>query len=259
MAPCSWRKWLNALTMMNTRTSECKDPSIVVGKEKEDLIPMKQKDDVPQTYLPRRIYHLADAANWSSIQQYGLLSTSALLDLLRVQGKEREQIEQQHRAQQVRLANGVIIRDQKPMPPPMLERCLSGGTPREWYALLNARVFFWFERERLNRMGKANDERPQRVLVLDTERLLRAYAEQVALPPMNTGNARRRPALRGRQTFVPYSIWLQTGWASEAEALGTRMRPRNHRPAEVSIPGAVPDVMNFIRGTQLLNRGELFS
>jgi hypothetical protein len=259
MATCSWRKLLNAMTMMNIRKSEFKDPSVLVGKEKQDLITMKQKDYLPQAYLPRSIYHLADAANWSSIQQYGLLSTSALLDLLRVQGKEREQIEQQHRAQQVRLANGVIIRDQKPMPPTMLGRCLYGVTPREWYALLNARVFFWFDIERLNRMLKANYERPQIVIVLDTERLLRAYAEQVALTPINTGNARRRPALRGRQTFVPYSTWLETGWASEAEALGTRMRPRNHRPAELSIPGAVPDVMNFIRGTKLLNRGELFS
>lgn len=220
---------------------------------------MNRTDCLPQTPLPRCIYHLADAANWLSIQQYGLLSTSALLDLSGVQGREREQIEQQHRAQQVTLVNGTIIRDQKPMPPTTLERCLHGMTPQEWYALLNARVFFWLDIGRLNRMLKANHKRPQVVMVLDTEQLLAKYAEQVALTPMNTGNARRRPALRGRQTFVPYGIWIESRWASEAEALGTRTRPRSHRPAELTITDAVPDVMNFARRTKLLKQGELFS
>ena len=130
---------------------------------------MRPNDRLPPVFLPRCIYHLADAANWVSIQHYGLLSTSALLDLLGVQGRERKQIEQQHRTQQVNLANGVIIRDQKPMPPATLERCLCGMTSSEWYALLNARVFFWLDIERLNRMLKANHRRPQVVMILDTE------------------------------------------------------------------------------------------
>jgi hypothetical protein len=222
-------------------------------------IQMKEKDHLPQAPLPRHIYHLADAANWESIQQYGLLSTSSLLDLAGIEGREREGIEQQHRARQVILANGAVIRDQKPMPPAILERCLHGMTPCEWYALLNARVFFWLDVDRLNRMLKANHSRPQIVMLLDTELLLEAYADRVALTPFNTGNAFRRPALRGRQTFVTYTTWIESRWASEAEALGIRERPRSHHPVELVVTNAVPDVMNFVKQISHLKQGELYS
>lgn len=211
-----------------------------------------------QQPLPSSLYHLADVTNWPSIQQHGLLSTSALLDLVGLQGKEREQVEHQHRAQEITLANGIVIRDQKPMPPATLERCLHGMEPAEWYALLNARVFFWPDVDRLNRMLKANQRRPQVVMILDTEQLLEVYADRAALTPINTGNARRQPALRGRQTFVPYQTWMKSGWTSEAAALGTRTRARSHRPAELTISYAVPDVMKFVRETRLLKQGELF-
>ena len=219
---------------------------------------MNEKNISSQTDLPHYIYHLADAANWSSIQRYGLLSTSALLDLSGVQGQEREQIERQQRIQQMTLANGAVIRGQGPMPPSALERCLKGITPYEWYALLNARVFFWLEKERLNRMLKANGRRPQIVMILDTKQLLTAYAEQITLTPINTGNARRRPAIRGRQTFVPYNTWVETRWASEAEALGTQLRPKSHSPAELTVLGLVSDVMNFVKKTSYIEPGELF-
>ena len=66
--------------------------------------------------LPAHIFHLAEAANWPSIQQHGLLSTSALLDLAGVREKERAQFERLHRPIHTELPNGVHIRDQKPMP-----------------------------------------------------------------------------------------------------------------------------------------------
>jgi hypothetical protein len=218
---------------------------------------MNEKSFLPAP-LPKYIYHLADAANWSSIQQHGLLSTSALLDLSGSRGQAREQIEQQQRTQLTMLENGTIIRDQMPMPATTLQRCLHGMTPREWYALLNARVFFWLESGRLNRMLKANGKRAQIVMTLDTKRLLAAYAEQASLTPINTGNTRRKPAIRGRQTFVPYKTWLESRWASEAEALGTQARPRSHSPAELTILGAVPDAMNFVTQTTYIEPGELF-
>ncbi len=40
-----------------------------------------------------RLYHMAEAAAWPSIQRHGLLSTSALLDLYGVAGAERARIE----------------------------------------------------------------------------------------------------------------------------------------------------------------------
>jgi hypothetical protein len=123
-------------------------------------------------------------------------------------------------------------------------------TPPQWYALLNQMVFFWCDRERLNRQLRACGGRPQIVLTLDTKQLLARYAERVALTPFNTGNARRKPAIRGRATFVPYLTWLASGWRSEAEALGVRLRLCSHSPVELTVVGAVPDATEFTVGIE---------
>jgi len=45
-------------------------------------------------HLPaRHIYHLADEANWASIQRLGLLSASRLMDLAGLTVAERERME----------------------------------------------------------------------------------------------------------------------------------------------------------------------
>ena len=89
--------------------------------------------------------------------------------------------------------------DQLPMPPSALARCLVDMTPAEWYALINSKVFFWFDIERLNRQRRASGISPEAVVMtIDVERLLAAYGSRAHLSPFNTGNARRRPAVRGR-------------------------------------------------------------
>ena len=35
------------------------------------------------------LFHMAEEDTWESIKRYGLLSTSAILDLLKITGKER--------------------------------------------------------------------------------------------------------------------------------------------------------------------------
>jgi hypothetical protein len=132
------------------------------------------------------------------------------------------------------------------MPPLALERCLVGLTAAAWYALLNSKVFFWFDRERLNRQRRACSGFSQVVLTIDSAPLLRRHADRAALTPINTGNARRRPARRGEATFVPYEVWSESGWLSEAQALGTRVRPRRHAPVELVINDSVPDVMDWV-------------
>src|SRR5262244_806208 len=99
-----------------------------------------------------------------------------------------------------------------------------------------------FSRFHLNPHGSF----PQVVLKIATDKLLNRYAAQAAVTPINTGNARRKPALRGAATFVPYSVWADTAWLSEALALGTRPRPRRHMPVELTIADSVPDVMDFV-------------
>ena len=47
--------------------------------------------------LPDRVYHLAEASNWLSIQRYGLLSANNLFDLAGLRGSDRKQLEWQQR------------------------------------------------------------------------------------------------------------------------------------------------------------------
>ena len=208
--------------------------------------------------LPDRVYHLAEASNWLSIQRYGLLSANNLFDLAGLRGSDRKQLEWQQRLQQVELPNGVQIRDQRPMPPVGLEACLVGMTPGEWYGLINARVFFWLDTNRLNRQRAACEPRPQVVLTVDTAALVARYSKQLEVTPINTGNARRRPARRGPATFVPYAAWIKSGWASEAVALGIPERSRSSRPAELTVVGSIPDVTQFVVGVSELAAGQSF-
>ncbi|PIG92386.1 hypothetical protein CSQ79_17385 [Gloeocapsopsis sp. IPPAS B-1203] len=202
---------------------------------------------------------MAEAGNWSSIQQYGLLCASKLLDLAGLVGTEREHLERVQRQEHTKLPNGVQIRDQKPMPPEALESCLVGLNPAEWYALINNRVFFWLDPDRLNRQRAACEPRSQIVLTIDTSELVAAYCHQVAVTPINTGNARRRPACRGASTFVPYTVWVESGWASEAATLGLPERKRSHVPVELTVTGGVPDAMRFVLNVCELETGQSFT
>ena len=196
--------------------------------------------------IPNQVYHLVEAANWSSVQRHGLLSTQDLLRLTGLSPTVRKRISTTQRLQHTALSDGISIRDQVPMPADALRKCLIGMTPAEWYSLLNGMVFFWCDRERLNRQLRACGGRPQIVLTLDTKGLLARHAQRVAMTPFNTGNARRKPAIRGWATFVPYATWLASAWRSEAEALGIRERPSSHAPVELTVAGAVRDIAEFI-------------
>src|SRR5437868_1160785 len=91
-----------------------------------------------------RLYHMAEADTWGSIQSRGLLSTTALLDLFGITGAERMKIESSHRPTSVTIKHPIlgkaVIRDQKPMSETALQSCLVGGLqPRQWYEMLNRR------------------------------------------------------------------------------------------------------------------------
>jgi Family of unknown function (DUF7002) len=216
---------------------------------------MQDLTTVPQA----RVYHMSESVNWPLIERHGLLSTSRLLDLAAVTGAERATLERRQRTSSVRLPNGAVIRDQVPMPPAALGRCLRGGiAPEDWYAELNRRVFFWFDVARLNRQRRACGASAQIVLVVDAPAMLARHGARAALTAFNTGNARRKPAPRGRGTFVPYAEWLESRWSSEAAALGIRARPRSHAPVEVAIFDAVPDIADFIVEVRRLEPGQLF-
>jgi hypothetical protein len=208
----------------------------------------------------RRVYHMTEAPNWTSIREHGLLSTSRLLTLCGIEGAERYDLERRQRLQTHRLPNGAVIRNQVPLPPQALARCLANGmSPEEWYAELNRRVFFWLDQSRLNRQRRACISSPQIVLSIDADRLMESYAAQISLTPFNTGNARRKPARRGRETFVPLEKWRESGWSWEAGGLKTPPRPSSHAPVELAVNDAVEDILEFALDVRRLGPGEYFS
>ena len=162
-----------------------------------------------------------------------------------------------HRPASLRLPSGVLIRDQRPMPPKALRRCLTSGlTPADWFELLNSKVFFWLDPGRLNRQRLAGGALPQIALVINAADLLMKYNGFATVTPINTGNALRFAAPRNLTTFVPYERWLIDGWAYE-DIPGARPRPRSHRPAELTISEAVPDILDYVMAAVPLNAGEI--
>ena len=194
-----------------------------------------------------RVYHLVDESNLSSIERDGLLCTSRLLKRAGVRGDECARLERQQRRARTRLPDGVIIRDQVPMPPGALSRCIvDGTTPEEWYALTNSMVFFWIDPGRLARQARACRPWPQLMLAVNAQKLLDRHAARAFVTPFNVGNAMRRAALRGRASFVPLAAWMETGWVHESRELKIPMRAASHRPVELAVLDAVPE-MEIIR------------
>jgi uncharacterized protein DUF7002 len=195
--------------------------------------------------LPAQAFHIADAENWPSIRRSGLFSASRLIARDRLEGDAALPFAG-HRATGMRLPSGVLIRDQSPMPPEALRRCLDPGlTPQDWYDLVNSKVYFWLDRDRLERHLAACGARAQILVAVDLPALVERHGQAAFLTPFNVGNARRRPASRGRRSFVPMAAWLTDRWRSEAEP-GRPPRSASHPPAEIAIEDSVPDVMDFV-------------
>lgn len=182
-----------------------------------------------------KLYHMAEDGSWESIRRIGLLSTSALLDSFEVGNEKRREIESFRRPEIVGISHPEFgeasIRDNKPTQEKTLERCLIGMTPREWYEMLNRRVFFWVSEKRLMKLleAKAYRNRPHLVLEIDTAELLRRHYDGISLSPINSGATfSMNPAPRGPDTFKRIPD-----------------HPGNRPVVELTVDYAVPDVADF--------------
>ena len=198
-----------------------------------------------------RLFHVSDGAAWPSIQAHGLLSTSALLDLYGVDEPVRSGFESERRARGMTLRRAgrpdVLVRDQSPMSDKALLRCLTDGmTPRDWYRLLNGKVFFWTSERRLERLLAARAGRAvaQLVLSIDTRSLVECHRDEILLSGMNTGATVRRPLPRGPRTFLPI--------AEFPYAERRRTRPTSDALVELTVADAVPDVMDHMVSADLV-------
>jgi hypothetical protein len=212
-------------------------------------------DDLIKHYP--RLYHMAESGTWESIREHGLLSTSALLDLFEINGKERREIEDQHRPELVPITHNkygrAVVRDQKPMRESSLLNCLTKPlTPRDWYRILNRNVFFWLDSRRLNGLLGAKPYRNKRhcVLTVDSGHLITAYEKEITLSPMNSGSTLYDPLSRGLETFLPIAEFpFEKRRAT---------RPIQNTVVELLVKYAVPNVDEFVlkveerKGTEII-------
>jgi hypothetical protein len=192
--------------------------------------------------LPAVVYHLTHAGNGPSIARVGLHPAAVLMRAAGVDGSGASA----YRSQTVALTGGIFLRNQRPMPPKALSRCLDPPlTPRDWYELVNIRVFFWLDKERLSRHWAASRSSPQICYTVSTTRLLERYAAFIEVSPFNSGSALRRAAKRGHRTFVPLMDWMRQGWTTEALP-GAVPRSPSHKPAELTVRRSIPDFLSLI-------------
>jgi hypothetical protein len=118
------------------------------------------------------------------------------------------------------------------MRPEWLRKCLPDGlTPEDWYRIMNGKVFLWPKAETVTTLLNAAPyrDRAHVVLVLEAASLLADGQHRITVSHINSGNARRRPALRGLDTFVP----------ATSNDLPKRI-------AEVAVDYAITDVMSHV-------------
>lgn len=182
------------------------------------------------------LYHMASAGAWPLIQRDGLWSTQALLDRLGVTGSQRAALETAARPRCCPLADGIILRDQKPMTGGVLDRCLVGMTSEEWLKTINSRVYFWLTRRRLETLAKAYEGMDHDVLEIDSAALVGAYRTRIELSPINSGAPfPGAPARRGVGTFRPIDEF----------AAGRKGRIAG--VVELTVLYGVPDLSRFVR------------
>ncbi len=199
----------------------------------------------PQEFAARHptLYHMAEQGSWNSIRSHGLLSTSALLDLFEVTGPERHAIESAHRPASVQISHArygvAVIRDQKPMSESKLRSCLISMEPREWYELLNSKVFFWPTIDRLTTLlsARAYRNRPHVVIAVDTSIFLKQLLNQTTLSRINSGSTVYTPVPRGRETFLPLSEYPQDWW-------------RKRRVGEAAVDYGIPNITDMVTSVE---------
>ena len=103
-----------------------------------------------------------------------------------------------------------------------------------WLRLINSRVFFFPDEDRLSRLAAAYQQEAQSILIVDTARLLERHADGTEISHMNTGATTPFAHPRGPETFRPLSDYP---YDERRRRLG-----RAGALAEVAVRSAVPDV-----------------
>ncbi|MHB8141065.1 MAG: DUF7002 family protein [Vulcanimicrobiaceae bacterium] len=199
------------------------------------------------------LWHMADVRNVEGILQHGLLSTSQLLRLYEVKGREREEIEAQHRRDTIPISSASLptcyIRDQRPMSASRIAASLTDASPEEFFRFLNGHVFFWPSESRLSRMNNAPPYRdaPQLVFALNSGPFIRAHEARIRLSPINSGCTTPYAHARSIRMFERID---EFDW-------NARKMRKSDRVAEIAVLNAVPNVWEYVLRLDLWQCGKV--
>jgi hypothetical protein len=208
-----------------------------------------------------KLYHMAAKGSWPSIERLGLLSTSELTKQWAVAPPAlRERLLGQRRSTSVTVNSPTLgaatIRDQLPLDERSLSLALVNMKAHDWYEMLNDRVFFFLQPERLRTLLNARSYRSEEqvVITVDTKSFLRAHEPEIELCRINSGFAQpHNHVSRGLDTFKSIDAYPHP----------TRSAPRTSAPwdvAELCVQGAVLDLAQHVlsvervQGDQILER-----
>jgi hypothetical protein len=185
---------------------------------------------------------MAEKDTWPLIKQHGLLTSNQIIERSDLEQAQIEVKKHAHRANKetynVTGIGTVSLRDQVPMAPKRLALALSDGlSPKDWYSLINERVFFWAEEERLNRLLNARlySKLEHDVLTISTESLLHSHSANIRLSHMNSGNTFPSPHKRGADLFKTIQEY-------EVKANGNPKKP----VVEITVLDGVPDIASHV-------------
>ena len=183
------------------------------------------------------LFHTTDVSARAGIERYGLLSASELAALCGVQGDNAVELRERRRSQAITLPSSdgyeFVLRDQKPMSDKTLRKCLDDSLePSDWYRAVNSRVFFFVHPNKVTQLqsAKATAGSKKLLLKIDTKSFLSKYYEVCEVTTFNVGFALRKPVRRSLRSFIPLRRY--SGSIS--------------RIVELTVPGSVPDIMDFI-------------
>jgi hypothetical protein len=114
-----------------------------------------------------------------------------------------------------------------------------GVTLQHWLALLNERVFFWVDPERLSGFLKIYNREEHDGITVDTASLVHTHCDIIRLSPFNSGATQRPNAPeRGKHTFFRIEDYP---FAERVRRAG-----RKNAVAEVTVLGGVPDLAKHV-------------
>ncbi|MAM71661.1 MAG: hypothetical protein CMP91_11015 [Gammaproteobacteria bacterium] len=204
------------------------------------------------------LYHMAEFGSWENIKANGLLSTSALLDLYKINGQKRQQIETCHRSESITInCQGLptaVVRDQKPMSDSALQKVLLDNlTPADWYRILNSKVFFWSSYEKVLKLlnARAYRSKSHDVIAVDTASLIKNYSEKIFLCPYNRGSTIMSPVQRGKDLFKPIQEYDFLYWKKK--------RGRAQAVTEVCVEGGVDNMLDIVVNVKQMRQQEILA